>query len=158
MLSALIRSRFYVVVLMLSSTFALSFTGLLFYALLFIIEGSGSKAYRPPFWVLSSASLVGGLLFFLCLHFAISNNLCGFWNVLCRGFNQLGDVFQELIEFRCGHWIHFLTSFRKRLLPLPYTYIILWAYTYINRQGLQKCTPIFVQYYGCTLIDFSVII
>ena len=74
-----------------------------------------------------SGRLWKGDRYFLCLHFAVPNDLGGCFSIFCIRFNQLCDVLKVLIEL-CGcHLVHFLTSFRKRCSPLPYNSIIVYG-------------------------------
>ena len=79
-----------------------------------MIGGGRGKAPGSPYRVVGQRLLDGTLALSLGLNLAVANDLRGFFGILGRGLNQLGDVLQELIELCSGHF-QFLTSFPKSL-------------------------------------------
>ena len=80
-----------------------------------MIGGGRGKAPGSPYGVLGQRLVEGALTLFLGLDLAVTNDLRSSFGVLGRGLDQLGDVFQVLIEFSSGHLSQILTSFLKSL-------------------------------------------
>ena len=93
---------------------------------------AGVRLPAHLFGVESSGVLEGGATLFLCRDFTVSYDLGSFCWVFRCGFDQFGNVFQELVELVACHFVHILTSFQKRLSPLPYGLMISHTQEYVN--------------------------
>lgn len=109
------------------------FFSLIFPVLQCIIKVGWGRTPSAPFVGLGSCFRGWGCYpFLLCFDFAVSNDLRGICCIFCRGFDQLGDVFEILVKFRTAHFIHFLTSFLKRFTLCPATIKLYFNEVYMS--------------------------